>query len=290
MKTKVDEYVLTLPSFFWLILFFFIPAAIVFAFSFKPHDIYGNVMEGWTLKTIVSLANPAYFVLIWRTLWLSTLTTLISLALAIPIGYYLALAKRKMRHLILILIVIPFWSSFLIRIFAWKSLLHPEGFLKRVLVSLSLIDEHTLLLYNSFAVLLVMVYSYLPFAILPIYAAAAKFNFQLFEAAMDLGATRFLTFYKIFIPGIWKGLLTAFIMVFVPAVGAYVIPELVGGTQSEMIGNKIAQKVFTERNLPEASALSSLLALAVLIPMAILELIQFRARKAELELEARHRE
>lgn len=288
-EKKVEELSFTFPSFVWLLVFFLIPTLIVFAFSFKPHDIYGNLTEGWTLKAVASLLNKEYLILIFRTLWLSALTTVICLALSLPIGYFLALANKKLRHLILMLIIIPCWSSFLIRIFAWKSLLHPEGFFKKMLVSLHLISSETSLLYNSGAVVLVMVYSYMTFAILPIYAAASKFNFQLFEAAMDLGATRLFTFYKIFVPGIRKGILTAVIMVFVPAVGAYVIPDLVGGTQSEMIGNKIAQRTFLERNLPEASALSSLLALVVLIPMTIITMRQSKTKKADLE-EIRNKE
>ena len=283
-----EEFSLTSPSFFWLLLFFLIPSLIVFAFAFKPHDVYGNIIEGWTLEPVKSLLNKDYLLLTWRTLWFSGLATAISLALALPVGYYLALAPEKIRRLILILIVIPFWSSFLIRIFAWKSLLHPEGILKKTLVALNIISPETSLLYNSAAVIFVMVYSYLPFAILPIYASAAKFNFQLFEAAMDLGATRLLTFYKVFIPGIRKGILTATIMVFVPAVGAYVIPDLVGGTQSDMIGNKIAQRTFVERNLPEASALSALLAIVVFIPMAVITMLQTKGKKVEYE--ARNRE
>lgn len=283
-RNFLSEIAFSAPSFLWLILFFLVPTLIVFAFSFKPHDIYGNITQGWTLAPIKGLFNKDYFILTWRTLWFSSLATLISLALALPISYYLALAPKKIRQLILIFIIIPFWSSFLIRIFAWKSLLHPEGMLKKILVALNIISADTSLLYNSATVIFVMIYSYLPFAILPMYAASAKFNFQLFEAAMDLGATRLRTFYKIFIPGIKKGILTAMIMVFVPAVGAYVIPDLVGGTQSDMIGNKIAQRTFVERNLPEASALSALLALVVFIPMAAITLLQTRSRKLEFEV------
>jgi spermidine/putrescine transport system permease protein len=288
MKKKMEEAFLTLPSFIWLSIFFLIPTLIVFAFSFKPHDIYGNITTGWTFEAVQGLFKSDYFILVLRTLLFSLLTTAICLAIALPIGYHLALAK-KYRHLLLILIVVPFWSSFLIRIFAWKSFLHPEGFFKKLLVHLHLISSDASLLYNAGTVIFVMVYSYLPFAILPIYAAAAKFNFQLCEAAMDLGATRLMTFYKIFIPGIRKGILTALVMVFVPAVGAYVIPDLVGGTQSEMIGNKIAQRTFVERNLPEASALASCLALVVLAPMALATWIQSRSKKAA-ELEMRNKE
>lgn len=275
----LKEIILTVPSFAWLLVFFVIPTCIVFAYAFKPSDIYGNVNPGWTMETIVNLANPAYISIFWRTLWLGTLTTFFCVALALPMGYYIARATSKARQIFLLLIVLPFWSSFLIRIFAWKSLLHPEGFVKQSLVYLHIISEETSLLYNSGAVLVVMVYSYLPFAVLPIFASAVKFNFQLYEAAMDLGATRLQAFFKVFIPGIRQSILTAMLMVFIPALGAYVIPDVVGGTQSEMIGNKIAQRIFIERNLPLASGLSVALCLGVMIPLAIIALIQARVGK-----------
>lgn len=274
---------MTFPSFVWLFLFFFIPTMIVFAFSFKNHDIYGNIAHGWTLDAIKGLARSNYFILYWRTIWLSSLTTLFCLSLALPMGYCIARANNRWKQVFLLLIVIPFWSSFLIRIFAWKFLLHPEGFLKKILVNLYIVEPETSLLYHSGTVLLVMVYSYLPFAVLPIYAAASKFNFQLIEAALDLGSTRLYAFCRIFIPGIRKGLITALLMVFIPAIGAYVIPDVVGGAQSEMIGNKIAQRIFVDRNLPQASALSAILAAVVLIPMAMVMLIQSRAGKMVLE-------
>jgi spermidine/putrescine transport system permease protein len=133
-----------------------------------------------------------------------------------------------------------------------------------------------------------MIYTYLPFAVFPIYAAASKFNFQLMEAAMDLGATRRQAFFKIFVPGIQKGIWTALVMVFIPAIGAYVIPDVVGGSNSEMIGNKIAQRTFLDRNLPQASALSAFLALTVLIPLVVATLFSYRAKSVEEE--ARNRE
>lgn len=269
MNNKYQEILLSLPSFLWLTLFFLIPTLIVFAFAFRPQDLYGGVGEGWSLQSIFDLANSYYLVLIFRTFWLSILTTIGCLALALPVGYFLARAPKRISQFLLFMIIVPFWSSFLIRIFSWKSFLHPEGFFKNLLVWLHIVSPETSLLYNSGAVLLVMIYTYLPFAIFPIYVAASKFNFQLLEAAMDLGASRLYAFFKIFIPCIRKGVFSAMLLVFVPAVGAYVIPDLVGGTQSEMIGNKIAQRTLVDRNLPLASALAGLLTLTVMIPIGV---------------------
>lgn len=276
-----DEFFVTAPSFAWLVLFFLIPTLIVFAFAFKPHDFYGGTAEGWTLETFRNVFSYSYVAIAERTLILSILTTVISLLLSLPMGYYIARAPEKTRQLLLLLTVLPFWSSFIIRIFAWKSLLHPEGFLKQFLVSIYAINDDTMLLYNPGTVLVVMVYSYLPFAILPIYSAASKFNLQLLEAAMDLGMNRFQSFYKVFIPGISRGIIIALIMVFIPALGAYVIPDVVGGAKSEMIGNKIVQRTFIDRNLPEASALSAMMALIILVPMAIFTFMQLRSNKKQ---------
>lgn len=266
-RRSFAEWVVTLPSFVWLVVLFIIPTLLVFAITFRPVDYTGGIGEGWTLATLKTLGNPNYPAIIWRTIWLSFLTTAICILLSTPIGYYIARLSPSARRWIVLLIILPFWTSFLVRIFAWKVLLHPAGFIKQTLVFLHIVSPSTSLLYNAGAVLLVMVYTELPFAILPIYAAAEKFDFRLLEAAKDLGATSFRAFCATFIPGIRVGILTAFLMVFIPSLGSYVVPDIVGGATSEMIGNKIAQRTFNDRNLPHAAGLSAILSLTVLIPM-----------------------
>jgi spermidine/putrescine transport system permease protein len=217
----------------------------------------------------------------WRTLWISVLSAAACLVLAIPIGYYLARVTARWKAFFLMLIIVPFWTNFLIRIFAWKVLLHPEGAIKKVLALSGLVGSQTSLLYNAGAVVLVTVYTFLPFTILPIYAAAEKFDFQLLEAARDLGAKRLQAFARVFIPGIRRGLITAVLFVFIPALGSYVIPDIVGGPSGEMIGNKIAQRVFVDRNLPQASALSVVLILSVLAPLVTVLVLQRKREKPE---------
>jgi spermidine/putrescine transport system permease protein len=277
---KVQEWMVTAPSLVWLVLLFLIPTLVVFAIVFKPTDLYGGIGAGWTLQTLFSLGDPNYPVIIWRTLYLSILTTAACILLATPVGYCLARAGDRWRKMLLLLVIIPFWTSFLIRIFAWKNLLHPEGFIKKSLVFLHILRPETSLLYNGWAVWLVMVYTFLPFAILPIYAAAEKFEFRLMEAAQDLGAQRYQAFLHIFLPGIRRGLWTAILVVLIPALGSYVIPDIVGGPGGEMLGNKIAQRVFVDRNLPQASALSALLILAVLFPLLAVLVMQKKKGKA----------
>ena len=275
-KQRLQETLVTLPSFGWLLLLFVAPTLVVFVITFKPADPFGGIGPGWTLDTLRSLANPNYPAIIWRTLWLSIVTTMVCILLAVPMGYFMARVSKRWQQILLLLVIIPFWTSFLVRIFAWKVLLHPEGPLKQFLVFLRLAGPDTSLLYNANAVLLVLVYSYLPFAILPIYAAAEKFDFHLIEAARDLGAHSLRAFFSIFLPGIRRGLLTAFLVVFIPALGSSVIPDIVGGPGSEMIGNKIAQRTFVDRNLPHASGLSAFLTLAVLAPMVAVLILQKR--------------
>lgn len=269
MKRMYKELAITLPSYGWLVVFFLIPTILVFAYAFKPYDVVSGVGAGWTDETLKSVFGPEYAIIFWRTIWLSTVTTVVCLSLSLPLGYFLARASTKVQQLFLLLVIMPFWSSFLVRIFAWKTLLHPEGILRKTLTFLHIIDADTFLLYNLGTVLVVMIYSYLPFAILPIYAQSVKFNYNLIEAARDLGASETCAFFKIFLPGISRGIATAAVLVFIPAIGAYVIPDVVGGTTSEMIGNKIAQRIFIDRNLPQASALSSILSLVVLLPIAL---------------------
>jgi spermidine/putrescine transport system permease protein len=193
----------------------------------------------------------------------------------------MARVSPRWRRLLLLLVVVPFWTSFLIRVFAWKVLLHPDGLLRQILMWLHLVGPNTSLLYRPEAVLLVMVYTYLPFAILPIYAAAEKFDFRLIEAARDLGAHQLRAFFSVFLPGIRRGLMTAILVVFIPTLGSYVIPDIVGGPNSEMIGNKIAQRTFVDRNLPHASGLSALLTLAVLAPMTAALFMRRRGMQVE---------
>ncbi len=269
-KPNRQELLLTAPSMGWLIVFFALPCLLTLTLAFRLSDLRGGVADGWTWDTVKALADPVYLPVLWRTLWISTATTAACLALALPMGWCLARLTPRGRSALLLLVVLPFLTNFLIRIFAWKSLLHPEGPVKHLLVWLHLVSEDTLLLNNAWSVLVVMIYTQLPFAILPIYAAAEKFDFTLIDAARDLGASGWQAFHRIFLPGVRQGTASAAIIVFVCSLGQYVIPQFIGGTGDEMIGNKIVQRAFTDRNLPLACALAGALLLAVLVPVLIM--------------------
>jgi len=269
MKIRKPEILATIPSFLWLALFVFIPVAIIFTIAFKPALAAGGIGEGWSLDALKSLKDPVYPRLLLRTLSISLITTALCLALALPVAWHLAKISPKWRSRILILIIIPFWTNFVIRVFAWQQILHAEGAIASTLRSIGILGETDRLLGNSVAVVIVSVYTYLPFAILPIFAAAEKFDFNLLDAARDLGAKPFRAFRSVFIPSVRKGIVTAILIVFIPMLGSYVIPDMVGGTDSQMIGNKIAQRNFNDRNLPQAAALSGALTLLVLVPMLL---------------------
>ena len=278
MIRRKNEAILTAPTLLWLILFFVVPSIAMVVISFRPASMYGGVGEGWTLDAWIALGNPNYPVILWRTVWLSLVTTLICLALALPIAFVLGKMQGKWRAILLMIVIVPFWTNFVIRVAAWRILLHPEGMLRQGLISLGIIGPDTLLLYNEGAVLMVMVYTYLPFAILPLYAAAERFDYSLLEAARDLGASGFTAVTRVFIPGISRGLLTAMALVLIPALGSYVIPDLVGGPGDEMIGNKIAQRTLGDRNLPQAATLSVALLVITLIPMIVVYYLNRRER------------
>jgi len=273
------EWIVSAPSVLWLILFFVIPGIIVLLISFHAPTSDGGVHPEWSLHTWRTLAKPNYPAIVWRTLVISAATTAGCVLLALPCAYAIATMPRRWRGIAAGLIMLPFWTSFVVRVFAWRVLLHPEGFIKESLTLLQITRPDTQLLYNSGAVLLVSIYTFLPFAIMPIFAAAEKFDFSLVEAARDLGARSFTAFRKVFLPGIRRGLIAAVLMVFIPSLGSYVIPDLVGGKNGELIGNKIYQRTFPDRNLPHASALSALMTVGGLLPLGVVAWILKRKER-----------
>ncbi len=269
MQKRRAEILLTLPSLAWLVAFVLVPLLIVFFIAFKPSLPQGGIGEGWSTAAVRALANPSYPELAWRTFWISALTTVLCLVLALPVAFYMARLAHAWRARLLLLVIVPFWTNFVIRVFAWQQILHAEGMLAQCLRAIHLLGPADSLLYNAGAVVLVSVYTFLPFAILPLFAAAEKFDFGLLDAARDLGAKPLRAFVSVFLPGVRQGIVTAVFVVFIPMLGSYVIPDMVGGTDSEMLGNKIAQRNFNDRNIPQAAALSGALTLAVLIPILL---------------------
>ncbi|HBM15684.1 MAG TPA: spermidine/putrescine ABC transporter permease [Lentisphaeria bacterium] len=269
-KNKITEILISAPTLSWLTVFFLIPTIMAIIMALRPSNPYGDLLPGWTLENFKTIFSPIYISVVWRTIWVSILSTIICLLFSVPVGYYMARLSEKFRKIILFLVIVPFWTNFLIRIFAWKLILNPDGLIHKTFVFLGIIPSGGSLIYNTGTVILVIIYTYLPFAILPIFAAAERFDFKLLEAARDLGATRWLAFLHIFIPNISKGLMAAAAMVLIPCLGSYVIPDLVGGTNSQMVGNLIANQAFVARNIPMAAAWSTLLMAMILLPLGLI--------------------
>ncbi len=251
------------PMGLWFTLFFTVPLGIIILYSFMKRGLYGGVEWEFTITAYKQMFNPSFAMVVLRTLWISILSTFLCILIAIPCGY--AMAKSKHQTFLLFLIIIPFWTNSLIRIYAWISILSTEGFINSLLMRLGLIDEGLKLIYNNAAVVLVLIYMYLPFAILPLFTTIDKFDFSLLDAARDLGATKLGAIVKVMFPNIKSGLSTAFIFTFIPIFGAYTVPLLVGGKDSTMIGNIIVDQVSKTRNWPLASAFSMILTLISLV-------------------------
>ncbi|MDD3903542.1 MAG: ABC transporter permease [Sphaerochaeta sp.] len=251
------------PMGIWFTLFFTIPLGIIVLYSFLKRGLYGGVEWEFTLDAYKQMFNPSFGRVVIRTLWISVLATLGCILIAIPCGY--AMAKSKYQTVLLFLIIIPFWTNSLIRIYAWISILSTEGFVNSLLIKLGLIDQGLKLIYNNGAVVLVLIYMYLPFAILPLFTTIDKFDFSLLDAARDLGASKLEAIIKVMFPNIKSGLSTAFIFTFIPIFGAYTVPLLVGGKDSTMIGNIIVDQVSKTRNWPLASAFSMVLTFISLV-------------------------
>lgn len=261
MKKSRAQSLLTGPSFLWMLVLFAWPAAHLFLLAFKPADVNGGVGEGWTLDAWRVFGQQGYMEVIWRTVWVTVLTTFLCIVVALPVAWRISRASPKWQPWLLLLVVLPFWTSFLVRVYAWRVLLAASGPMASVLKSVGLMSEDAMLLYNLPAVVLVMVYMELPMAVLPIYAAMEKFDPALLDAAHDLGASRWQSFFKVVLPSIKRGIIAASLLVGIPSLGMYVVPEMIGGVDGEMLGSKIGQRLFSDRNLPQAAALASALAL-----------------------------
>jgi spermidine/putrescine transport system permease protein len=243
----------------WFTIFFLAPILIIIIYSFLKKGLYGGVEPVFSLEAYKSLLNPAYIIVTLRTIIISIIATLITILIALPCGY--CMARSKNQTSLLLLVIIPFWTNFLIRVFAWMNILGNNGFLNEFLIRAGLINDYIHFLYNQRVVILVLVYMYLPYAILPLFSTIDKFDFSLLEAARDLGATKFMSMIRVLLPNIRGGIFTAVLFTFIPIFGAYTVPLIVGGMDSYMLGNIIADQLLKSRNWPLASAFSMVLTL-----------------------------
>jgi spermidine/putrescine transport system permease protein len=260
-KNKGPAY--SAPMAIWFTLFFLAPIIIIIIYSFLKRDMHRGVVWVFSLEAYQYLADPVFLRITFRTIVTALIATVITIFIALPCGY--CMARSKHQTLLLLLIIIPFWTNFLIRVFAWMNILGNNGFLNELLLRIGLTQDYIPFLYNQNAVILVLVYMYLPYAILPLFSTIDKFDFSLLEAARDLGANKLASMIKVLLPNIRGGIFTAVLFTFIPIFGAYAVPMLVGGKDSYMLGQRIADFLRGERNWPRAAAVSIVLTLVTTI-------------------------
>ena len=252
------------PVTLWLGLFFLVPLLLILAYSFGTSGIYGGITLGFNPGNYLKVFDPLYLEIIGRSFFIAALNTLLCLALGYPLAYFIVFKGRRWRNALILLVMVPFWTSLLIRAYAWVVILGGNGIANRALQFLGITDEPLTLIFTPEAVLMGMVYSYLPFMILPLYAALEKFDIRLKEAAQDLGASRWHTFWRVTFPLSMPGVIAGSILVFIPSAGEFVIPDLLGGSRTMMTGNLIQQQFLQARDWAFGSALSVLLAVLLL--------------------------
>ena len=282
----------------WLFVFFLVPFFIVFKISLSdmataipPYAPTLDLSEGWAgIKAFFSeldfenyaiIFNDALYVNAYgSSLRIAFIATLITLAVGFPIAYGMARAPKAWQPMLLMLVILPFWTSFLIRVYAWIGILKQEGLLNHFLMSFGLISAPLSILYTDTAVYIGIVYSYLPFMILPLYASLEKINPSLLEAAADLGSPPWKSFWQVTFPLAMPGVLAGSFLVFIPAVGEFVIPDLLGGSDTLMIGKTLWSEFFSNRDWPVSSAVAVVLLLVLVVPIVLFQRVQEKQREA----------
>lgn len=290
--TRTRTILLLLPALLMIGIFMALPMLLGVVYSFMTADPYGGVQQPWTLNAYVSMLyerdfddslifTTGYLVIILRSVWQAALTTLLCLALALPLAWYIVCQPPRRRPFLLFLISLPFWINLLIRTFCWVLILRDQGLVNNALMAAGIITQPLPLLYNDGAILLGLVYSFLPFMVLPIYATLERQDPKLIEAAFDLYATRWAVARRIVWPLAKPGVVAGALLTFAPALGSYLAPDLLGGGKQLFIGNLIQMQFSTSRNWPFGSALATLITVVVL---ACMVWQQRRVRRTALPL------
>ncbi|TYB80450.1 ABC transporter permease subunit [Maritimibacter fusiformis] len=291
--------VLILLPYTWLAALFLVPFLIVIkislsdtALAIPPYTPTLDLTQGWEgIRTWWAGLDFENFVflteddLYWKaylsSLKIAVISTLITLSIGYPIAYGMARAPEEWRPTLMMLVILPFWTSFLIRVYAWKAILSKEGFLNQILLATGLIDDPLIILNTNTAVYIGIVYTYLPFMILPLYAALEKLDGALLEAAEDLGCSRLSAFWLVTVPLSKQGIIAGCFLVFIPVVGEFVIPALLGGSETLMIGKVLWEEFFSNRDWPVASAVAVILLAILIIPIVLFLKNEEKQREAE---------
>ncbi|NTU33141.1 ABC transporter permease [Brevibacillus sp. HB1.1] len=276
MLNKKPVKLLALPALLWMGALFVLPMLMIAVLSFLKRGTYGQVVYEFTLNNYIRIFDPLYGQIFWDTLVVAVLTTVFSILCGYPLAYYISRLEKSTQQIWLLLVMIPFWINFLVRSYAWVIILRSQGVINTFLQSLGIISEPLPLLYNSGSVLLGMVYTLMPFMVLPIYVSLEQMDRRKLEAAYDLGATPWKAFLHVTLPMTKTGVVTGSILVFVSSIGMFVVPDVMGGAKSALIGNVIQNQFLSARDWPFGSALSIVL---MLLSMLLI-LLYFRATKA----------
>ncbi len=270
----------------WLFVFFFLPFLILLYISFvdmgndihpfKPlwdpetgilklkYENYGTIFRSEGGALFDTLYIEAYL----RSIWYALCTALLCLGLGYPFAYFIARSPASVRPALLLMVMLPFWTSFLLRVYAWKGILADQGVVNQLLMGLGVVSEPVQMLYTNVSMLVGMTYVYLPFMVLPLYANLVKMDFRLLEAAYDLGASPFQAFWLITVPLSKAGIIAGFMLVFIPSLGEFVIPSLLGGPENLMIGRVVWDEMFTSNNWPRATALAVVMIALIVVPLS----------------------
>ncbi len=268
-RLRQNGFFLALPTIAWLFVFFVLPLVIVLVVSFMSRGRGGVAIMPFTLQHY-ERAFGVFFIILRRSIGLAGLTTVICLLVGYPLAFFISTRRRRLvQQITLFLVILPFWTNFLIRTYAWRILLGEQGTINGLLLSLGLIDEPITMLNTQFAVLVGLVYGFLPFMVLPIFASVERFNFRYVDAAHDLGANDIRAFLRVVLPLTMPGVLAGCALVFIPSVGAFVTPDLLGGTKGLMIGNLINKQFGGSGNMPLGSALSIVMMAVVMLSLLV---------------------
>jgi spermidine/putrescine transport system permease protein len=256
------------PGFVWTGLFFFLPLLLVFVISFAARGTYGGIVWRFALTNYLDLLHPLYFRIFGQSLLFAGTTTLICLVMGFPLAYYMARISPRWQGLWLLLVMLPFWTNFLVRTYAWMFILRAEGLLNQLFMQAGVIETPIEILYSNTAVLIGLVYGYLPFMVVPLFVAVERLDPPLVDAAWDLYATRLSIFWRVIVPLTKPGIIAGCLLVFIPSLGAFITPDLLGGARTMMVGNLIQHEYLVVRDWPLGSAISFVLMLVVVGVMA----------------------
>jgi spermidine/putrescine transport system permease protein len=253
------------PSATWLLIFFILPLVMVLLVSLGKRGRMGGVDYQWNLDNYIRFLDPIYIKIFLRSVWIATANTFLCLLFGYPLAYFIARRPKRWRNVLILLVMIPFWTNFLVRTYSWMIILRNTGLINTLLLQIGLITKPLPLLYNQNAVILGLFYGYLPFMVLPLYASIEKLDFSLVEAAQDLGANSLNAFRRIVLPLTMPGIIAGSIITFIPSIGAYITPDLLGGAKAMMIGNLLQQQFLEVRDWPFGSAVGFILMVTVLL-------------------------